>query len=359
MTPEEQPFTPQDVDDQIDRFSHALHSPQAGGPALPEQQIVDDLHDLYSAEAEELSQALARGRARLAQNARVPQRQSQASDHPSFLQERRSTMQSLLRPPSQGQKRFYRIGSLAAAVLLVALVGSLIAGLVLVRLGKTTTQIQAQPSFKGGLEIVFQASCDIPSKHCTQNQLALLSGVSATLKGRIEDGLNVSQPVVHQQGSDQIVVDLPPQVTTQDALALLTPIGKLEIIDTGPIALSVGAIVQPGQYPVRFTGDQLDFNSIQAIINQQTGRPSITFQFKSQYQSTFANYTQQNIDNFLTITIDGKVIESAIIRSQITGQVEIAGGGYTLADVKETAALIRYGSLPVPLTIVSKATITT
>ena len=43
----------------------------------------------------------------------------------------------------------------------------------------------------------------------------------------------------------------------------------------------------------------------------------------------------------------------------ITGQAEIDGGYFTLADAQEAAAVIRYGSEPVLFTIVKEQTITT
>src|SRR5262249_30766174 len=89
MTPEERPFSPQDIDDQIDRLAQALHPSQASEPTPSRQQIVNALDTLYTAEAEELSQALARGRARLAQSMRLQhERQRRTGDHPRLLQER-------------------------------------------------------------------------------------------------------------------------------------------------------------------------------------------------------------------------------------------------------------------------------
>lgn len=368
MTPEDRPFTPDEIDEQIDRSAQALRFSQKAAPATPEQHLIGELQTLYSAETEEMTRAIARGRERLAQSSSArlagQPRRGRASAHPRLLPERRRPMKSLLKRFSAEQRPLYRIGSLVAAVLLVALVGGLVAGLVLVRLGRSTNGIAlpggiTSPDLKGGVEIVLQASCEIPTNHCAPQQLALLSDVSAILKNRLKDGLGVSQPVVHRQGSDRIVVDLPPQVRTQDALALIGPTGKLEFIDTGPTHLEVGTVVLPGQYPVRFTGGQLDPNSIAATLDPQSGRSVITFAFKSQYQSAFANYTRQNIGNYLTITLDGKVIESAVIQSAITGQGQIAGDNQTLADAQETAALLRHGSLPVPLTVVSETTITT
>jgi hypothetical protein len=360
---EETPFTPQEIDEQIDHFSQALPPPAA---ALPEQQLADDLRALYAAERNELFQAVARGRERLAQQNAMPLPRAQihqTSDQHRFLYERQQTMQALKTRFTGEQKQLYRIGSLVAAVLLVVLIGGLVTGLVLVRQHQHTQTIQGTSSFQGGLEITFQATCAMNGNHCTQQQLALLPDIIPILKGRIKDGLGISQPVVRQQMSDQqindqIVVDLPSQVLTRDALALLTPVGKLEFIDTGPSQLIPGTEVTSGQYPVRFTGTQLDPNSIQATIDQQRGHPFLVFQFKDQYRAAFADYTQQNIGNYLTLTLDGKVIVSAVIQSQITDQGQITIG-YTLADVQETATLIRYGSVPVPLTVVNEETITT
>jgi hypothetical protein len=361
--PDETPFTPEEIDEQLDRSLQALHAPHHALPLPPEQQVIGELHALYAAETETLQQAIARGRARLAQQHQdiraAHQPRSLNREQTSVPSERHQAMQPLLKLVSQRHGYFSRLGGLAAAALLIALVGSLVAGLVLVRLNKPTTISQPQTSLKGGVEISLIPTCDGPAKHCAPEQLQALAADSAILKGRIADGLGIAQPVVRQQGSDEIIVDLPPQVRTQDALDLLTPVAKLEIIDTGPQALTFGTVVQPGQYPVRFTGDQLDPRSIQAIIEPQRGQPVVTFQLKSQEQSAFAAYIQQNIYNYLTILMDGKVIASSVITTQTATQPEIKGLYFTLADAQQAAAIIRNGSLPVPLTVVEKQTITT
>lgn len=215
-------------------------------------------------------------------------------------------------------------------------------------------QVRQGLDLQGGVQVLLQASCDVPTPHCTSAQLAAMSDTRDAIERRVNGGLGVSEPVIQLEGNDRISVELPGLKNEQDAVQLLGQTGKLEIIDTGPNALTVGTVVTPGQYPVRFTGDQLDPNSINATIDSQSGQPIITFQFKGQAQTDFANYTQQNIGNYLTITLDGKVIESAVIQSQITGQGQISGGSMTIESAQQTAALLRYGSLPVPLSIVSE-----
>src|SRR5215469_1325196 len=84
---------------------------------------------------------------------------------------------------------------------------------------------QAKPSLQGGVELLLQASCDLNGSHCTSDDLAHLSAVSTILEGRIKDGLGVSQPVIHQQGNDQILVDPPHLTNEQEAATWLSSIG--------------------------------------------------------------------------------------------------------------------------------------
>ena len=239
MMPDEKPFTPEAVDEQIDRLAQMPHLPAEAAPSTFEQHVVGDLQTLFSADTQDIARAALLGREQLAERGAAlgvsepPHRH--ASNPVRLFPERQTPLHPLLNLFPQKQRQLSHLSSLVAGVLLVVLVGSLVAGLVLVRLSGTSSAPGGSSSLKGGLELVFQATCDIPAKHCTSQELALLSGISPILKGRIKDGLGVAQPVVHQQGSDQIVVDLPPQVLTRDALALLTPTGKLEILDTGPI----------------------------------------------------------------------------------------------------------------------------
>src|SRR5579859_67561 len=215
-------------------------------------------------------------------------------------------------------------------------------------------QVRQGLDLQGGVQVLLQATCDVPTNHCTQDQLNLMPDVQSNIERRVNGGLGVSEPVIRLEGNDRISVELPGLKNEQDAVNLLGQTGKLEIIDTGAQSLAVGQVVTPGQYPVRFTGDQLDPNSINATIDQQSSRPVIVFQFTGSDQNAFAQYTQSHVGQYLTITLDGKVIESAVIQSQITGQGQISGGNMTLDSAQATAALLRYGSLPVPLTIVSE-----
>ena len=77
------------------------------------------------------------------------------------------------------------------------------------------------------------------------------------------------------------------------------------------------------------------------------------FQFQGRQQD-FANYTRDNVSKYLTIVLDGKVIESAAIQSEIDGQGQITGGNITMADAQQFASYLKYGALPLPLVVESE-----
>ena len=65
----------------------------------------------------------------------------------------------------------------------------------------------------------------------------------------------------------------------------------------------------------------------------------------------------EEFGNYLTITVDNKVIEPATINSQITGLGEISGGNMTTADARKLATLLKYGALPAPVKVIVNANI--
>ena len=219
-------------------------------------------------------------------------------------------------------------------------------------------QVRQGLDLQGGVQVLLQATCSLKGdSNCKNGELNNMGNALDNIQRRVNGGLGVSEPIIRQQGTNRISVELPGLKNEQEAITLLGQTGKMEILDTGPggASLQMGQPLPAGSnYPVVFTGDQLDTNSINAILDPQSGQPEITFQFKGSAQSKFADYTQKNVGNYLTITLDGTIIENAVINSQITGQGIISGGSMTLDSAQKTAALLRYGALPVPLQIVSE-----
>jgi hypothetical protein len=163
--------------------------------------------------------------------------------------------------------------------------------------------------------------------------------------------------------SDRLIIDIAGQTGgLQQILTLVGAKGQANFIDTGSTPLPIGTDVtgmtcttscQAGQYKIVFTGEQLDPNSISAQTDPASNQPVVTFEFQGAARSAFATYTQTNVGNYLTITLDNKVIEAAVINSSITGPGQISGGYMTVADAQNLASFLKSGALPVPLKVIS------
>jgi preprotein translocase subunit SecD len=200
----------------------------------------------------------------------------------------------------------------------------------------------------GGVEIQLQAHCPTDKPNCDIN--SLMPSTVNTVQQRVSGGLSVNDAVVQTLDNNRILVQLPNQKDPEQAKALLGKTGLMQIIDTQGTPLAVGTMVQPGQYKVLFTGSQLDPNSISAVIDQQSNQPVVTFQFSGPARAAFAAYTRDHIGQYLTTVVDGQVINSATIQSEIDGQGQITGMG-SLTAAQQLATEMKYGALPLPLTI--------
>ncbi|HEU0026480.1 MAG TPA: protein translocase subunit SecD [Ktedonobacterales bacterium] len=199
----------------------------------------------------------------------------------------------------------------------------------------------------GGVEIQLQAHCPPDQPKCDIN--ALLPNTVNTVQSRVTGGLGVNDALVQTLDNNRILIQLPNQKDPEQAKAVLGKTGLMQIIDTQGTPLAVGTTVEPGQYKVLFTGAQLDPNSINAQLDQ-TNQPIVTFQFKGDARAAFAAYTRDHVGQYLTTVVDGQVINSASIQSEIDGQGEINGMG-TIQAAQELATQLKYGSLPLPLTV--------
>jgi preprotein translocase subunit SecD len=212
---------------------------------------------------------------------------------------------------------------------------------------------------QGGVQITMQVYCPTGQPNCKITDA--MPAIIDNLNRRIAQGLAVTDAVVRAEGGNRILIQLPDLQNEQQALNLLGTTGEMNIISTGSTPLAIGTDVNgqtctttcaSGQYKIVFTGAELNPNSINAEIDPQTNKPAVTFQFQGSAQDGFSTYTQNNIGNYLTITLDNKVIESATIQSQITGTGQISGGNMNITDAQNLASLLKYGALPLPLKVI-------
>jgi len=197
-----------------------------------------------------------------------------------------------------------------------------------------------------------------------------------TLHNRINE-LGVAEPVIAQQGTDRIVVQLPGVQDTAKAKDILGRTATLEIrmVDDSPGALEAA---QSGQVPfgtelfterggrpllvkkqVVLTGDRL--TDAQPGFDNQTQEAAVHLSLDSAGSRIFKEITRENVGKRMAILLiekgKGEVVTAPVIRTEIGGgRVQISGSMSTM-EANDTALLLRAGSLAAPMEIIEERTI--
>ncbi len=197
-----------------------------------------------------------------------------------------------------------------------------------------------------------------------------------TLHNRINE-LGVAEPVIQQQGSDRIVVQLPGVQDTAKAKDILGRTATLEIrmVDDTAGALDAAMAGNPpfgtevyserGGQPllvkkqVVLTGDRL--TDAQPGFDNQTNEAAVHLTLDSAGARIFKDITRDNVGKRMAILLiekgKGEVVTAPVIRTEIAGgRVQISGRMSTM-EANDTALLLRAGSLAAPMDIIEERTI--
>src|SRR5579864_6036976 len=193
-----------------------------------------------------------------------------------------------------------------------------------------------------------------------------MPAVRDNIAQRVNGGLGVSEPsirIVTSNGKPSISVELPGFSGNQnEAVNSLLKTGLLEFWNTGPSPVPLGSAFDPTQYvqynpggKPEFTGADLDPTQVY-VSQDQAGRPQISFEMKGSAVGSFGSFTAKNVGQYLTITLDKNVIESAVIQNAINGPGVITGT-FTTDQAQSIVTVLKYGSLPISLKIASEQTV--
>lgn len=183
------------------------------------------------------------------------------------------------------------------------------------------------------------------------------------------DQVGVAEPSIQRVGSDRIVVQLPGLQDPSQLRALLGSTAKMTFHmvadrnagETPPPGVSIlpdakePGVTYPVEDRVALSGERL--TDARAAFDQQTNQPIISFRFDNIGARQFADITSANVGRPFAIVLDGKVLTAPVIQVPITGGSGQITGNFTVQDTVTTAALLRAGALPAPLTVIEERTV--
>ncbi len=197
-----------------------------------------------------------------------------------------------------------------------------------------------------------------------------------TLHNRINE-LGVAEPVIQQQGSDRVVVQLPGVQDTAKAKDIIGRTATLEVrmVDDGPEALAAlgGGVLPLGteryqdrngqpivvKKAVVLTGENL--TDAQPGFDGQTQEPTVNLTLDGKGSRIFRDVTRENVGKRMAILLfekgRGEVVTAPVIRAEIGGGRVQISGRMTTQEANDTALLLRAGSLAAPMEIIEERTI--
>ena len=199
-----------------------------------------------------------------------------------------------------------------------------------------------------------------------------------TLRNRINE-LGVAEPVIQQQGTDRIVVQLPGVQDTARAKEILGATATLEyrLVSNESDARAYtrrddGSTIMLDR-DIIVTGDQIKGAS--AGIDQQSGSPAVFVNLDNAGARRMQEVTQDNVGNLMAVVyienridtrlVDGEevktrtevqeVINAATIRDVLSHRFQTTG--LASQEASDLALLLRAGALKAPVEIVEERTI--
>lgn len=189
------------------------------------------------------------------------------------------------------------------------------------------------------------------------------------------DELGTTEPVIQQQGTDRILVQVPGLDDPQRLKELLGQTAKMNFrlvsnAMSGQQALATRTV--PAGTEILYTVDQPAAPVLverrvmvggdrlvdaQPAFDQRTGEPVVNFRFDSTGARQFGEVTRTNVGRPFAIVLDNKVISAPRINEPIMGGSGQISGSFTVQAANDLAILLRAGALPAPLNVLEERTV--
>ncbi|HRY82078.1 MAG TPA: protein translocase subunit SecD [Candidatus Moranbacteria bacterium] len=104
------------------------------------------------------------------------------------------------------------------------------------------------------------------------------------------------------------------------------------------------------------SGKNLKSASVQ-FQNQGLSEPEVSLKFDDEGTKLFAEITKRNLKKQVAIFLDGQVISSPTVQSEITNGEAVITGNFSIDEAKDLVKRLNEGALPVPITLISQQSV--
>ncbi|HQT26900.1 MAG TPA: protein translocase subunit SecD, partial [Burkholderiales bacterium] len=196
-----------------------------------------------------------------------------------------------------------------------------------------------------------------------------------TLRNRVNE-LGVAEPIIQQQGTDRVVVELPGVQDTAKAKDILGRTATLEIHmvdDEHDLKSAVAGEIPFGDELLKdrdgnpilikknvvLTGEHI--NDAKPGFDNRTSEPAVHINLDSTGSRIFKQITADNVGKRMAILLidrgKAEVVTAPVIREEIGGGRVQISGHMTTSEAHDVALLLRAGALAAPMEIIEERTV--
>lgn len=217
-----------------------------------------------------------------------------------------------------------------------------------------------------------------------------------TIRNRI-DQFGVSEPTIHRQGENEIVVQLPGVKDPKRAIDLIGKTAQLEfklVADDVKVASEIPQTIAPGEEELllsQFAGKIPEDTEIlfEKKVNRETGvvskfpillkkqaaltgdllsdakvsldtrfsEPYVSLSFNTAGAKLFEEVTGANVKKRLAIILDNTIYSAPVIQEKIAGGNAQITGNFTMEEAKDLSIVLKAGALPAPMKMLQNVTV--
>lgn len=213
---------------------------------------------------------------------------------------------------------------------------------------------------QGGTELVYQADISKSSDKSKD-----LNNLISIFRQRI-DQLGVAEPTIQQQGSDQVIIQLPGIKNIGQAIATIGQTYELVFMTQAPDETSGVALndyyqadfTLPGHWlPSDLTGSDLISSDVTyENKNQGVGQsePVVSLTFNNAGKEKFAKLTKDNLNKQIAIVLDNRIVSAPTVQAEITDGKAIITGQKDIKEAKKLSDRLNEGMLPIPAKVIAQ-----
>jgi len=213
---------------------------------------------------------------------------------------------------------------------------------------------------QGGTEIIYQA--DLSKSEDKSKDLNNLINV---FRQRI-DRLGVAEPTIQEQGSDQILIQLPGVNDIEEAISVIGQTYELVFMTEATDATSgfqlndyyEDSYTLPRYWqPTELTGKDLIKADVTYENQDQSmgqSQPVVSLSFNNAGKEKFAKLTKENLQKQIAIVLDNRIVSAPTVQSEITDGKAIITGQKDIKEAKMLADRLNEGVLPIPAKIIGQ-----